>query len=326
MMFQNPDRRKFVLNGSVALTGLTPVSARAAGPALVTRRLNNVMIAVSDLGRSVDFYQKLFGAAAVEGDVAIIRIGDGPHFLGMTQVRNGGQPGFLSYGLTLDKFDPSGIAKSLASMNVRCEQTNRAGTPELWINDPDNIRIQLQHISYGHGSGPLGAVLPPASSKGRPAFNLKTISHVTLTNSNGPRSLDFYTKLFHWPVQSRQGQSWCFTIGDGLDCVVFNVAADNPNAKAGINHACFTMPAFDPNTVMGILSDHGLEPIEYGNSALIKPLTCRTRFRQRANNGGGPGHWLGTAELYFNDPDNIPMQLQDVSYCGGSGMQGEVCP
>jgi hypothetical protein len=31
-------------------------------------------------------------------------------------------------------------------------------------------------------------------------------------------------------------------------------------------------------------------------------------------------------ELYFNDPDNIAMQLQDVSYCGGSGMQGEVCP
>ena len=76
---------------------------------------------------------------------------------------------------------------------------------------------------------------------------------------------------------------------------------------------------------MNILSDNGLEPIEYGNAALIKPMTCRTRLRQRANNGGGPGHWLGTPETYFKDPDNIAMQLQDVSYCGGSGLQGEVC-
>jgi catechol 2,3-dioxygenase-like lactoylglutathione lyase family enzyme len=320
------DRRKFVLNGSVAAAGFRSVEARAAGSALITRRLNNVMIAVSDLGRSVDFYQKLFGAAVIDGDVAIIRVGGGPHFLGLTQVKSGGQPGFLSYGLTLDNFDPSGIAKSLTDMNVRYEVTNRAGTPELWIYDPDNIKIQLQHTSYGHGSGPMGATLPRASSNDRPAFNLKSISHVTLTNSNGPRSLDFYTRMFHWPVQSRQAQSWCFSIGEGLDCVVFNVAANNPAAKVGINHACFTIPAFDPNTVMGILADHGLEPIEYGNSALIKPLTCRTRFRQKANNGGGPGHWLGTAELYFNDPDNIAIQLQDVRYCGGSGPLGEVCP
>ena len=204
--------------------------------------------------------------------------------------------------------------------------TNRGSTPEIWTYDPDNIKIQLQHTSYGHGSGTLGAVTRPVPPRAKPAFNLKTISHVTLTNSNGPRSLEFYIKAFGWPVQSKQESTWCFSVGEGLDCVVFNSAANNPNAKTGINHACFTMPAFDPNTVMGILTDHGLEPIEYGNSALIKPLTCRTRFRQRANNGGGPGHWLGTAELYFNDPDNIAMQLQDISYCGGSGLLGEVCP
>ncbi len=325
-MFHDLDRRKFVLNSSLALAGLTPANAQAASTALVTRRLNNVMIAVSDFDRSVDFYQKLFGTASIDGDVAIIRVGGGPHFFGLTHVKNGGQPGFLSYGLTVDNFDPSGIAKSLNAMNVSCEVTNRAGTPELWIYDPDNIKIQLQQISYGHGSGPSGAILLRTSSKDSPALNLKSISHVTLTNSDGPRSLDFYTKMFHWPVQAKQAQSWCFSIGDGLDCVVFNVAANNPNAKAGINHACFTIPAFDPNTVMGILTDHGLEPIEYGNSALIRPLTCRTRFRQRANNGGGPGHRLGTAELYFNDPDNITMQIQDISYCGGSGLQGEVCP
>jgi catechol 2,3-dioxygenase-like lactoylglutathione lyase family enzyme len=284
------------------------------------------MIAVSDFDRSIDSYQKLFGTPTIEGDVAIIRIGDGPHFLGLTQAKNGNEIGFLSYGLTVDNFDPARLTKSLTAVGAKNDVTNRGGTPEIWTYDPDNIKIQLQHTSYGHGSGTLGAVTRPVSPRAKPAFNLKTISHVTLTNSNGPRSLEFYIKAFGWPVQSKQGSTWCFSVGEGLDCVVFNSAANNPNAKTGINHACFTMPAFDPNTVMGILTDHGLEPIEYGNSALIKPLTCRTRFRQRANNGGGPGHWLGTAELYFNDPDNIAMQLQDISYCGGSGLLGEVCP
>jgi MFS transporter, YNFM family, putative membrane transport protein len=48
-------------------------------------------------------------------------------------------------------------------------------------------------------------------------------------------------------------------------------------------------------------------------------------WRQRANNGGGPTSPLGTPELYFNDPDNISIQIQDVSYCGGSGRLGEIC-
>jgi catechol 2,3-dioxygenase-like lactoylglutathione lyase family enzyme len=319
-------RRNFLAAGA----GLPLLSSRGVAqtkPALTTRRLNNVMIAVSDLDRSVAFYQKLFGTAAVQSNVAIFHIGEGPHFLGVTQIANGAQPGFLSYGLTVDNFDSARVIKSLAGIGAKAESTTRNGTPEIWTYDPDNIKIQLQNTGYGHGAGPLGAVLPPAPPRGKPAFNLKSISHVTLTNSNGPKSLDFYTRAFGWQVQSKQGPTqWCFSVGEGLDCVVFNVGVNNPNAKTGINHACFTMPAFDPNTVMNILADNGLEPIEYGSNALIKPMTCRTRLRQRANNGGGPGHWLGTPELYFNDPDNIAMQLQDVSYCGGSGMQGEVCP
>ena len=133
-MSQNPDRRKFVFTSTIALvTGLTaPVIAQAAKPMLKTRRLNNVMIAVSDLDKSVDFYQKLFGAPAIDGDVAIIRIGDGPHFLGLTQVKNGGQPGFLSYGLTVENFDPARVSNALSAMGAQSEITHRAGTPEIW--------------------------------------------------------------------------------------------------------------------------------------------------------------------------------------------------
>ena len=30
--------------------------------------------------------------------------------------------------------------------------------------------------------------------------------------------------------------------------------------------------------------------------------------------------------LYFTDPDGLLMQIQDVTYCGGGGVLGSVCP
>jgi catechol 2,3-dioxygenase-like lactoylglutathione lyase family enzyme len=327
MPVKQMNRRHFVVGVSLAAPVFAaPVFAQAAKPALTTSRLNNVMIAVADLDRSVGFYQKLFGPAVMDGDVAIIRIGDGPDFLGISQVKNGSQTGFVSYGLAMDNFDPVRVSKTLIGINARTEITDRNGTPEVWTYDPDNIKIQLQDVTYGHGAGQLGASLRRAQSRGKPAFDLRAISHVTLFDSNFSRSHEFYTRAFGWPVQSKQGTTWCLAVGKGLGFVALRGDTTNASVAGGINHACFTMPNFDPNTVMNTLVDNGLEPVEYGPGARAKPLTCSTRLRQRAGNGGGPGHWLGSPELYFNDPDNIVMQLQDVSYCGGSGPQGEICP
>ena len=64
--------------------------------------------------------------------------------------------------------------------------------------------------------------------------------------------------------------------------------ANNPNAISGINHVCYTIENFDPERVMAILIDNGFAPIESGIPALVKPLTSWVRWRQRANNGGGP--------------------------------------
>ena len=72
---------------------------------------------------------------------------------------------------------------------------------------------------------------------------------------------------------------------------------------------------------------HGIEPVEYGGAPnTVKAMTVRTRLRQRAGNGGGPTHPLGSYETYLRDPDNIETQIQDVSYCGGSGANGQICP
>ena len=51
------------------------------------------------------------------------------------------------------------------------------------------------------------------------------------------------------------------------------------------------------------------------------PLKARVRMRG-PESGGAPG---GTPELYFGDPDGIVVQLQDTTYCGGSGILGSTC-
>ena len=320
---------------ALSATMLSPgLMAQQTRPAIATRRLNNVMIAVSDVNRSAAFYEKLFGPPVRQGDAVVFRVGAGPHFFALTPVKSGAKPAYLSYGMTVADFDAERTMRSLAELGARGAQiTWRGDTPELFVPDADGIKIQLQHTAYGYGSGARGDILPrqPAAvarsaAAARPAFALKTINHVTLTIANGAREKEFYENVFRLPVRALQGTGVTLAIGEGTDGVVFNPTTNNPNATPGINHACFTIDNFDPGKVMGILIANGLEPIENGNPAMIKPLTCRVRLRQRANNGGGPTSPLGTAELYFNDPDNIPVQIQDVSYCGGSGWLGQICP
>src|SRR6266436_6978343 len=86
--------------------------AQQTRPAIATRRLNNVMIAVSDVNRSAAFYEKLFGPPVRQGDAVVFRVGEGPHFFALTAARNGGKPAYLSYGMTVTDFDPERVMRT----------------------------------------------------------------------------------------------------------------------------------------------------------------------------------------------------------------------
>jgi catechol 2,3-dioxygenase-like lactoylglutathione lyase family enzyme len=282
---------------------------------------------VTDIGRSVPFYEKLFGASSRQGDLALFRLARSPRFFAVGPVKAGEKPGFVSYGIAVDDFDPDRLATTLNAAGATAQVAMRESTRELWVSDPDGYKIQLVDPRYGHGSGPRGDVLPPAvKPTARVPLPLQSISHVTLSVRSGPKSRAFYQDILGLRVQAMQDQTACHAVGAGPDFIAFGLNSNSPTATGAPNHACFTIQHFDPNRVMGILADNGLEPIEYGNNAAIKPLTCRTRLRQRSNNGGGPTHPLGSYELYFNDPDNLMIQIQDVTYCGGSGANGQICP
>jgi len=307
------------------------VMAQQIKPVIRIQGMNNVRIAVSDLERSTIFYERLFGPARRQRDAAVFPIGNGPNFLALTAVTGGANPDFYSYGLSVADFDAERVMRSLADLGVSGAQMVRSGdTPELFVPDANGIRVQLQDTAYGYGSGRKGDILAPApAAAATSVFQLKSINHVTLTVANGARELEFYRTVFGLPIHHRQGNSVGLGIGEGREGwhVAFNEAANSPNSSSRINHVCFTIENFDAERIMAILIDHGLEPIESGIAPLInrKPMTCLVRWRQRADNGGGPTSPLGTPELYFTDPDNVTIQIQDVSYCGGSGRLGEIC-
>ena len=116
------------LSATLLSEGLMGQQKRAV---IATRRLNNVMIAVSDVNRSAAFYERLFGPPVRQGDAVIFRVGDGPHFFALTAARNGAKPDYLSYGMTVADFDAERTMRTLsnlkrASLNRGCRPSNAA--------------------------------------------------------------------------------------------------------------------------------------------------------------------------------------------------------
>jgi hypothetical protein len=82
-----------------------------------------------------------------------------------------------------------------------------------------------------------------------------------------------------------------------------------------------SMDGFNPETVIKALESYGIKPrgtAQGGTGPLVHYISTRME-----NRGGAKE---GTPELYFTDPDGLLIQLQDVKYCGGAGVLGDVCP
>ena len=146
-----------------------------------------------------------------------------------------------------------------------------------------------------------------AAAQQAPApIRVSTMNHVTLSVSDVQRSVAFYQRVLGLPLVTTQGneRDWdapavpVLGIGNGPQFIAFS-RGDRPH----INHYCLGMEGFDAADVVERLAEHGIE----------------ARVRMRADSDPP------AEELMFNDPDGIPVQIQDVSYCGGSGKLGDLC-
>jgi len=318
---------------------------QSAKPAIPVRALTQFTLNVSDVKRSIDFYQGLFGMPiqARHGSTVLLRIGSGPQFMAITPA--GSNPPSIApiVGMSVDNFNADrvvaaleqhGITKAAAAdtglsggaMKVRVSM--REGTPELFMGDPDGLVIQLHDTKYCGGGGPSGdrcANVEPSPKRG--LIEAKNLSHFTINTSNGTRSNDFYREVFGLSVRSRQGAAVGLGVGPGVMFVMFaggaGGARGGANAAprpASINHVSLNMEKFNPDEVLKILASYGITARE-NQQGPVGPMKSYVSLRME-NRGGAPG---GTPELYFTDPDGLLLQIQDVTYCGGAGFLGNVC-
>lgn len=314
-------------------------TAQTAGgsPAIRVRSLNHFGIAVSDPKRSVDFYQGLFGmpVQARVGTTTILRVGNGPQFISIAPVAGGASPSITHYCLGVEGFNLDRILASLAAHGVakadavgpmKVNVAMRDGTPDLLFGDPDGIVCQLQDASYCGGSGPLGNVCKTAEpSPKNGLLALRDLSHLTIFSTDAPRSNKFYQELCGLSIRSYQGPTApTLAVGPTVGFLMFTGGAPArggaPPRPASINHGCMSMDAFKPDQVLKVLETYGITP--RGDApGPVGPMKSYVTMRME-NRGGAPG---GTPELYFTDPDGLLMQLQDTSYCGGSGFLGNEC-
>ncbi len=347
------DRRHFLLS----LPALV-IAKRVVGqgrPPLRVRALNHLTLSVSDVKRSLDFYQGLFGMPiqARQAATPILRIGTGPQFLALSAAGPGVAPSINHFCVTVEDFGVDAVMQALAARGItRVEQVTsggglglgpmrarvrmrgaeaggaKEGTPELYFGDPDGVVVQLQDPTYCGGAGVLGNVcssLEPAPRKGLLA--VRDISHFTVFVSDSNRSTAFYRDLFGLEIQAHQGPLPMLGVGPGVGFVTFagvgagRGGANAPPRSARIDHACFSMEGFSPDRVLKALGEYGIKPRGSAQGP-VGPLTSYVTMRM-PDRGGASG---GTPELYFTDPDGLLIQLQDVSYCGGGGYLGNECP
>jgi catechol 2,3-dioxygenase-like lactoylglutathione lyase family enzyme len=339
--------------GSAASTLITQTGliAQTGKGKIGARKLSQMTLTVSDVKRSLEFYQGLFGMPiqARQGSAVLLRIGSGPQYLALVPASGDAKPGFSHFGLSVDHFNPEQVIKTLAdygvtesksdsdglsggAMKVRRKMRGpeaggaRGGTPDLFLGDPDGIVIQLQDSSYCGGAGALGNICPaPEPSPRKGLLALTDLSHFTLFVSDAQRSQMFYQDLFGLFVQAHQGPAApVWGVGSGPGFLMLVAAAGRggaaPAPRGNINHGSFLMEGFNPDNVMKTLADFGVKPRGEGRGA-APPLVSYVTLRME-NRGGAKD---GTPELYFTDPDGILLQLQDVTYCGGGGRLGEVC-
>ena len=147
-------RRDLVL--TLTALAAAPLPARAQAPALRPRSLNHVSLIVSDLDRSVAFYQRVFGLGVKSKQTGGVNLAVGDQFLGIYQAGANAPSQINHFCFGFESFDPERAVAALGASGVKGESRVRDGVPQVYCTDPDNLRVQLQDVTFCGGVGALG--------------------------------------------------------------------------------------------------------------------------------------------------------------------------
>jgi len=161
-------RRHVVASLGALFAGTGSAASQTATAPVAVGTLNHVSISVSDVKRSVEFYQSLFGmtvksqqgtagnAVAGGGTDAVVNLapGPGPEFVGIYKGEPVGHIGHFCLGVR--NFDADQVMRTLNGRGVKASMRTRGESKEIFLSDPDNVSVQLTDVSYCGGAGPRG--------------------------------------------------------------------------------------------------------------------------------------------------------------------------
>jgi catechol 2,3-dioxygenase-like lactoylglutathione lyase family enzyme len=140
----------------LAALAAAPSSLRAQTPALEAATLNHASLIVSELDRSVAFYRRTFGLPVRSTQQGGVNLAVGDAFLGIYQGGASAMPHINHFCFGIRDFDPAATVAALGSQGLPAESRTRDGVTQVYTADPDNLRIQLQDVSFCGGVGPRG--------------------------------------------------------------------------------------------------------------------------------------------------------------------------
>ena len=249
----------------------------------------------------------------------LLRLGAGPQFLALSPA-GAAPPRFDRFSLSVEGFDAARASKQLAAHGITSGDASKGA---LTFSDPDGIVVQLHDTTYCGGDGALGNMcrVEPSAKKGLLAA--RDWSHLTVFTGDAARSNAFYQRAVRIERAGAAGAHGS-TARRGRQDPVPHVRRGRSEgrrpAPAGQHQPHLPEPhGFDRDGILKTLESYGIKP--RGDATGTPPLVSYVTNRM-PNRGGAPE---GTPELYFTDPDGLPIQIQDARYCGGGGYLGDVC-
>ena len=132
-------RRQLIQGLSLLVAAAAPGPAIAQEKAVRATSLNHLGIVVSNLERSVDFYQKMLGLTVVSQEPAnkIARLGQKGTLISLREAK---PVGVDHYALSIDGFDREAITRRLTELGATPQQDTESG---FHVKDPDGVPVQL---------------------------------------------------------------------------------------------------------------------------------------------------------------------------------------
>ena len=128
-----------------ALTAVAAaVGTTAAAASLKAGSINHASVLVSDMTRSIDFYNRVFGLSVMNEDKAnkIARLGIGGKVLVSLRVEP--PPGLVDhFAIGVENFNKEAVTKSLQEMGLTPRENLEFG---FHVKDPDGANVQITGI------------------------------------------------------------------------------------------------------------------------------------------------------------------------------------